>query len=80
MDIHQDTSFRSILDNDSISLQKIMIYLIEKLNKKLIILTFGQFDHLVILNKSIWTRPTWLMVFWLVKQVKQKLGQPKKIF
>ncbi len=53
MDIHQDTSFRSILDNDSISLQKIMIYLIEKLNKKLIILTFGQFDHLVILNKSI---------------------------
>jgi hypothetical protein len=45
------------------SLQKIAIYLIGKLNKKPIILTFGQFDHLVILNKSIWTCPTWLMVF-----------------
>jgi hypothetical protein len=30
-----------------------MVYLIEKLNQKLIILTFGQFDHLVIQDKSI---------------------------
>jgi hypothetical protein len=47
------------------SLQEITIYLIGKLNKKPIILTFGQFDHLVILNKSIWTCPTWLMVFFI---------------
>jgi hypothetical protein len=30
--------------------QEIIVYLIGKLNKKLIILTFGQFDHLVILD------------------------------
>jgi hypothetical protein len=47
---------------------------------------FGQFDHLVILNKSIWTCPTWLMVFltnhkmvfWLVK-LNKILGNPKKL-
>jgi hypothetical protein len=35
------------------SLQKIIINLIGKLNQELVILTFGQFDHLVILDKSI---------------------------
>ncbi len=44
-------------------LQKITIYLIGKLNQKPVILTFGQFDHLVILDKLIWTHPIWLMVF-----------------
>jgi hypothetical protein len=34
-------------------LQEIIFYLIGKLDKKLFILTFGQFDHLVIVNKSI---------------------------
>jgi len=33
-----------------------MVYLIEKLNKNPVILTFGQFD--LILDKSISTRPT----------------------
>jgi hypothetical protein len=40
-----------------------MVYLIGKLNQKLVILTFGQFDNLVILVKSIWTCPIWLIVF-----------------
>jgi hypothetical protein len=40
-----------------------MVYLIGKLDQKPIILTFGQFDHLVILDKSIWTYPTWLVIF-----------------
>jgi hypothetical protein len=35
------------------SLQEMMIYLIGKLNQELVILTFGQFDHLVMLDKSI---------------------------
>jgi hypothetical protein len=35
------------------ALQEITIYLTGKLNKKPIILTFGQFDHLVILDKLI---------------------------
>jgi hypothetical protein len=35
------------------SLQEIMIYFTRKLNKKLVILTSGQFDHLIILDKSI---------------------------
>jgi hypothetical protein len=35
------------------ALQQIMVYLIGEVNKKSIILTFGQFDHLVILDKSI---------------------------
>jgi len=63
-----------------------MVYLIGKLNKKLIILTFGQFDHLVILNKSIWTCPTSLVVFFinhkmvfLLNEIAQKIGQPKNI-
>jgi len=43
-------------------LQEIIFYLIEKLDKKSFILTFGQFDHLVLLNKSIWTCSIWLMV------------------
>jgi hypothetical protein len=42
-----------------------MIYLIKKLDKKLVILRFGQFDHLIILHKLIWTYPTWLMVFFI---------------
>jgi hypothetical protein len=33
------------------TLQEIMVYLTIKLNKKKVILTFGQFDHLVILDK-----------------------------
>jgi hypothetical protein len=36
-----------------ISLQKSRFILLEKLNQIPIILTFGQFDHLVILDKSI---------------------------
>jgi hypothetical protein len=40
-----------------------MIYFIRKLDQKLVILTFGQFDHLVVVDKSIWTCPTWLLVF-----------------
>jgi hypothetical protein len=35
------------------SLQEIMVYFIRKLNQKSFILTFGQFDHLIILDKSI---------------------------
>jgi len=42
-----------------ISLQEITMYLIGKLNQKLVILTFGQFDHLLILDNLIWTHPTW---------------------
>jgi hypothetical protein len=30
-----------------------MIYFIRKLDQKLVILTFGQFDHLVVVDKSI---------------------------
>jgi hypothetical protein len=70
----------------NLSPQEIMVYLIEKLNQKPIILTFGQFDHVVILDKSIWTHPIWLMVFltnhkiiFLTNQIEQKFGQPKKI-
>jgi hypothetical protein len=32
------------------TLQQIMVYLIEKLNKKLVILTFGQFDQFIFSN------------------------------
>jgi hypothetical protein len=60
-------------------LQEIIFYLIEKLDKKSFSLTFGQFDHLVLLNKSIWTFSTWLMVFltnhkmmFLTNQIGQK--------
>jgi hypothetical protein len=63
-----------------------MVNLIRKLNQELVILTFGQSDHLIILDKSIWTHPTWLVVFFtnhkmvfLISQIKQKFGQPKKI-
>ncbi len=35
------------------TLQEIMIYLTRKLNKKQVILTFGQFDQLIILDKLI---------------------------
>jgi hypothetical protein len=67
-------------------LQEIMVYLIGKLNQNKVILTFGQFDHLIILDPLIWTRPTLLMVFFidhnmifLTSQIRQKFGQPKKI-
>jgi hypothetical protein len=40
-------------DFSMVSLQKNMVYLIGKLDQKPILLTFGQFDHLVILAKSI---------------------------
>jgi hypothetical protein len=63
-----------------------MVYLIGKLNKKPIILTFGQCDHLIILDKSIWTCPIWLMVFlidhkmiFLTSQIDKNLGSPKKL-
>jgi len=36
-----------------ITLQEIMVYLIGKLNQKLVILTFSIFDHLIILDKLI---------------------------
>jgi hypothetical protein len=36
-----------------VTLQEIMIYLTRKLNKKQVILTFGQFDQLIILDKLI---------------------------
>jgi hypothetical protein len=57
-----------------------MIYLTRKLDQELVILTFDQFDHLVILNKLIWTCPTWLvasftnhkMVFF-ISQIGQKI-------
>jgi hypothetical protein len=56
-----------------------MVYFIRKLDQKLVILTFGQFDNLVILYKSIWTCPIWLMVFltnhkmvFLISQIGQK--------
>jgi hypothetical protein len=35
------------------TLLQIMVYFIIKLDQNLVILTFGQFDHLVILNKLI---------------------------
>jgi hypothetical protein len=61
-----------------------MVYLIGKLNQKPVILTFGLFDHLIILDKLIWTCPTWLVVFFinhktvfLTSQIKQKIGQPE---
>jgi hypothetical protein len=57
---------------------------LEKLNQIPIILTFGQFDHLVILDKSIWTHPTWLVVFFtyhkmffLLIKLDKKIGRPK---
>jgi len=68
------------------TLQEIMIHLIKKLNQKLVILTFGWFDHLVILDKSIWTCSTWPLIFltnhkmvFLTSLIVQKFGQPKKI-
>jgi hypothetical protein len=67
-------------------LQETIFYLIEKLNKKSFILTFDQFDHLILVNKLIWTCPTWLMVFltnhmiffWLVKSGQKKNWTVKK--
>jgi len=41
-----------VISNDPLyALLQIMVYLIGKLNKKLVILTFDQFDHLIILDK-----------------------------
>jgi hypothetical protein len=59
-------------------------WLTRTLDQKPIILTFGQFDHLIILNKSIWTHLIWLVVFfidhkwsfWLVK-LNKNLGKEK---
>jgi hypothetical protein len=66
-------------------LQEITVYLTRKLNQKPVILTFGQFDHLIIFGKSIWTHPIWLMVFFIdhkmvfsTSQIEQIFGQPKK--
>jgi hypothetical protein len=68
------------------SILQIMVYLIAKLDQKPIILTFSQFNHLIILNKSIWTCPIWLVVFFtnhkmafFISQIIQKIGQQKKI-
>jgi len=69
-----------------LTLQEIMVYLTGKLDQKPIILTFGKFDHLVILDKSIWTCPTWLVVFlltikwsfWIIKSDK-KLGSQNNL-
>jgi hypothetical protein len=36
-----------------LTLQKLMIYFIKKLDQKLVILVLGQFDYFVILVKSI---------------------------
>jgi hypothetical protein len=47
----------NIFTKENMSLQEIMVYLIRKLNQVLVILTFGQFDHLVILDKLICTHP-----------------------
>jgi len=41
------------IQNNHQTLQEIMVDLIEKLNKKKVILTFGQFDNLVIVDKLI---------------------------
>jgi len=67
------------------TLQEIMVYLIGQVNQKLVILTFGQFDHIIILDKSIWTCPTWLVIFFtnhkmvfLTNQIEQKFGQSNK--
>ncbi len=67
------------------TLQEIMVYLIGQVNQKLVILTFGQFDHIIILDKSIWTCLTWLVIFFtnhkmvfLTNQIKQKFGQSNK--
>jgi len=64
-----------------------MVYLIGKWDQKSIILKFGQFNHLIILDKLIWTCPTWLVVFftdhqmiiWFVKLDKKKLGSQKNL-
>jgi len=51
----------SIINKKGMHIQQIMVYLTIKLDKKPIILTYGQFDHFIwILDKWIWTCPTWL--------------------
>jgi hypothetical protein len=52
--------------------------LIGKLDKKLVILIFGQFDHLVRLEKLIWTCPTWLVVFFTDHKMVFLIGQIKQ--
>jgi hypothetical protein len=54
-----------ICDVSHFSLEEIIVYLIKNQIKNQVILTFGQFDHLVIHDKSIWACPTWLMVFFI---------------
>jgi hypothetical protein len=59
-----------------------MVYLIRKLDQKLVILTFGKFDHLFIFDKLIWTCPTWLMIFFTNHKMvfwTSQIGQPKKV-
>jgi hypothetical protein len=71
-----------VVSNDPLyALLQIVVYLTGKLDQKLIILTFDQFDHLIILDKSIWTCPTWLMflltdhkMVFLTSQIGQKIG------
>jgi len=69
-----------------LALQEIMVYFIRKLNQELVILTSSQFDHLTILHKSIWTCPTWLVVFFtdhkmifFTSQIGQKIWVAKNI-
>jgi hypothetical protein len=61
-------------------------WFIWKLNQELVILTFDQFDHLVILKKPIRTCLTWVVIFltnhkmiFLTNQIRQKFGQLKKL-
>jgi hypothetical protein len=63
-----------------------MVYFIGELNQKPIILTFDEFDRLILLNKSIWTHSTWLVIFltnhkmvFLTSQIGPKKWAAKKI-
>jgi hypothetical protein len=62
-----------------------MVYLIGKLDQTPIIITFGKFDDLVILDKSIQTRPMdwWffitLKMVLLNNQMHRKLGHQKNL-
>jgi hypothetical protein len=74
-----------------LALQEIMVYFIRKLNQELVILAFGQFgqfDHLVILDKLIIEHvqlDLWFFLlttkwfFWLVKLDKHLANQKKII-
>jgi hypothetical protein len=52
-------------------------WLIRTLDQKPIVLTFGQFDHLIILDKSIWTHSIWLVVYFIDHKILKKIGTIK---